>query len=256
MEATFYVGTAFVLATAAVLTYVGVLQQGRAAGSPSDRAAIVAFAWWWYGAAAVLFLIGLQSLLVLAGIETLAVHNAIRYVRMVPLSVAVGSLLFFMLYLLTGKIVWRTLLKVGYGGFFLFTIYYAYLSEPVHLRVTAWDVRMTPQTPVPPALGILFGVLLAGPILFATIAYATLFFKVKDPTHRYRLALLALSFIVWFGAILIGFLLRWTGYDWFPLVYETPGILAGALVIMAYRPPQWIQRRLSARSAGQDVQTT
>lgn len=255
MEPTFFVGTAFVLATTAVLAYVGVLQQQRArAASKADRAAILAFAMWWYGAAAVLLSLGLQSILVLVGVDSISIHNAMRYTRMAPLSIAAGSLLFFLLYLLTGRMAWRRLLVAGYTGFFAFTIYYAYLSEPVTLQVTEWDVRMRATTPVEPWLVILFGVLLAGPILLATIIYAMLFFKVRDPQQRYRLALLAISFIVWFGAILIGFLAGLTSESWFPILYEAPGLVAGGLVILAYRPPGWIQRRLAAASADPSVQ--
>ena len=257
MEPTFYAGTALGLATAAVLAYVGRLQHLRAAsGRSGDRAAIMSFALWWYGAATVLLLVALQSVLVLVGVESILLHNTIRYVRMGPLSVAAGSLLFFMLYLLTGRMAWRTLLTVAYAGFFLFSIYYAYLSEPVTLTVTAWDVRMTADKPVPGWLDLLFGILLAGPILLATISYATLFFKVRDSQQRYRLALLASSFIVWFGAILGGYFLGITSRPWFSVVYEAPGILAGVLVILAYRPPRWIQRRLTATSTEPDVQTT
>ncbi|HEX9816042.1 MAG TPA: hypothetical protein VGB18_03590 [Candidatus Thermoplasmatota archaeon] len=254
MEATFYAGTLFVLATTTVLAYVGLLQQRRASGTEGDRAAIYAFAMWWYAAAAVLFLLALQALLVLVGVETVLLHNVIRYIRMGPLSIAAGSLLFFMLYLLTGRMVWRRWLVAAYSAFLAFTIYYAYLAEPVTVEVTAWAVR-TVGTPVPSWMVIVFGVLLAGPILLATFAYATLFFKVQDARQRYRLALLAISFIVWFGAILVGFLAGLTSRDWFPILYEAPGLLAGLLVILAYQPPQWIQRRLAATSAESDAQT-
>ncbi len=253
MEATFYVGTAFVLTTTAVLAYVGLLQQRRAAAATKgDRAAIVAFALWWYGGAAVLFLLALQALLMLVGVETVLLHNVIRYLRMVPLSIAAGSLLFFMLYLLTGRMVWRPWLVAAYSAFFAFTIYYATLAEPVTLEVTPWAVR-TVGTPVASWMVIVFGVLLAGPILLATFAYAALFFKVKGARQRYRLALLAISFIVWFGAILVGFLAGLTSRDWFPILYEAPGLVAGLLVILAYQPPQWIQRRLGATPAEPDA---
>lgn len=256
METTFYVGTAFVLTTTAVLAYVGLLQQRRAAtATKGDRAAIVAFAFWWYGAAAVLFLLALQAILVIVGVEATWVHNVIRYVRMIPLSIAAGALLFFMLYLLTGRILWRRWLVAAYTAFFAFTIYYAYLAEPVNVEVTPWAVR-TVGTPVPSWMGIVFGVLLAGPILLATFAYAMLFFKVQGAPQRYRLALLAVSFIVWFGAILVGFLAGLTSRTWFPILYEAPGLLAGLLVILAYQPPRWIQRRLAASPAEPDVKST
>lgn len=232
------------LATGALLIYAG-FRVARRQASGEARLALRMFATWWFAVAAVILISGSPTLLYLAGVTSLSIHVALVYAVAAPLAVALWALLYYLVYIYTGRrwAIWP--LGGAYALFFLFELYYFSAFGERRLDVTDWSVRTVGGAFPPTWLSLTFAVLLAVPILVVIVAYGRLYFRVKDRPHRYRVALISSAFLAWFGAVLVGYLLGWDRAEWFPLVYEAPGVIASLLVVAAFRPPRWVQRRIT-----------
>lgn len=234
MQATLLAGVALNLVTAGLLAYAGRLVSRRETSRESARA-LGMFATWWYAVAAVVLLAGAPTLVGLAGVRDVAVFEALSYATALPLAVALWSLLYYLIYLWTGRASALVPLTVAYALFFAFSLVYFSSFEGRTLQETPYSFRLDGGTTPPRWMDVAFGLSVAGPILYVVASYALLYFRVKDPGPRRRIALVSTGFAVWFGAVLLAFLLGFERAEWFPLVYEAPGVLAGLLVVRAYR---------------------
>ena len=62
--------------------------------------------------------------------------------------------------------------------------------------------------------------------------------------------MISLAFGLWFGVVLLAFLLGWDRAEWFPVAYEAPGLVAGVLIVLAYRRPRGPSRAVEKAGAG------
>jgi hypothetical protein len=234
MAATLALGVLLTLITAGMLAYAGVLVRRRPATGDA-RLALDLYATWWFAAALVIVLAASHTMLGLVGVTDGALHTALTYLVDIPLAVALWALLYYLVYIFTGKRAALGPLSVAYAFFLAFLFVYAASAGPRHLETTAWSMRSVGETTPPAWMSAAFGVLLAAPVLFIVVAYGALLRRVKPSPQRRRLALTAIAFGVWFTPVLAGFLLGWQSQEWFPLVYEVPGVLAALLVVTAHR---------------------
>lgn len=227
--------------TGVLFGYVGLLCLRREATGEA-RLALVAFATWWLGAAALTVLGTAHTWFAAIGLQSPILHDAILLMRVPSLAAALWGLLSYLAYLLTGR---RFALSLGLfeTAFALLAIYLFLVVGPFALVDTTWETRYVPENVAPATVAPLFGALLAGPIVVAAVAYAALYVRVKDRTPRFRIGLIALAFIGWFGALIAAFALGWQRTDMWFFANNLPGLLAGLLVLLAYRPPRWLQRR-------------
>ena len=239
--------------TAMLYLYIGHVLRGRQVSSDA-RLANGMFVLWWQALGA-LGLLGV-GILVLYMADSLPLWLYRSYVTLVLLGlfVALWGLQFYLVYLYTGSRRSFVPLGVFYGLLFIGTLaLIEYMGSPEGLTDNGWAIEVDPE---PPELGLAFGLgftlLIIGPQLVAAIAYARLFSKTRDRTQRYRIALITGSIIVWFGSSLVA-----TGaqasddltYQLFSRIIS----IAGALVIlMAYKPPQWIRAKYGIRSIRDD----
>lgn len=243
MQPTLLLGTLVTGATASLFAYAGLLTWRRQVPEGS-RLANGAFSMWWWGASMVIALLSVSNLLGMAGVVDDDVHTTLHYLRAAPLSLALGCLMFYLAFLFTGQ---RRLVVPLAGAYLLhhaFTLYYFVRLGPMHTVVTAWDVRVVPETAVDGPLSAAFGIALALPIVAACAAYVVLAFRVGGREQRYRVGLVALALGQWFLLLLVSFLLRLQERDWFSVFYQVPGLVSALFVIVAFRPPPWLQQRL------------
>lgn len=243
VELTQAVGVGLGLATSGLLAYAGYVTQRRKV-SAVDRLALRCFAAWWYGAAFVILFPLVRLLLALGGILDPELHALISHAGNLPLAVALGGLAYYILYLITGDARWRWPVGVGYLAYFVYLVWYTVSLGERTVELGAWSARLVGGNGASPAATVVFGIVLAGPILALVAAYASLVFKVEERTQRYRLGMVVAGFALLFLSVILGFLLRWNAQPWFPLVYEVPALILAALVVLAYRPPSWIRQRL------------
>jgi hypothetical protein len=239
---TLALSAALLLAAAALFGGVGA-QVRRRRVEAVDPAALRAFALWWVGAALVLVLLAVRLGLGAMGVIDPAPLAGLGYLTSVPLGAAVGGLLYYLLYLLTGK---RLGVPVGalYAAFVLFAWAYTTSQAPWHVEVGAWDARLVGAGSPDRRLLAVYGALLAVPPVLAAIAYAGLAWRLPRGPARARAAVLALALLQLFAALLASFLLGVASAPWFALVYESSALVAGLLAMLAYRPPAWARARL------------
>lgn len=240
--ATLVTGVVVTLATAAVLAYVGRLTLHRRV-SPRASEARTAFAAWWWAAAAVLAVGALHTLAGLAGVRAVDLHVLLLHVRAVPLAVAVWGLLFYLLYVYTGR-AWLRWPVAAYAiAFYVYFLVYIELAGPWRVEVTPWEVRVLAIEPAAPAATLALGLLLGAPLTLASVLYGSLYFRLEERTQRFRVALVSLAFAALFATILVGFALRLETRTWFPLLYQVPSLVAALVVLFAHRPPAWARER-------------
>lgn len=220
--------------TAALLAYAGFLVLRRPAEEEAKRALLL-FAVWWFSVAAVVLLGGSATMLSIAGLQSVGLQTLLGYLTAVPLTLALWSLLYYLIFIYTGRssAIWP--LTLAYGVFFVFEMYYFSSFADRSFQETPYSIRFVAAQQPSAWVSVTFGLLLAVPILFVVVGYASLWFRTREPDVRRRIGLVSGAFALWFGVVLAAFLLGWDRQDWFPLAYQTPGLVAGALVVSAYR---------------------
>lgn len=249
MVAPVWTGALLPLATAILLTYVGFLVLRRQTGA-RDRLALRMFALWWVCAGVVILLASMPTQLTLLGVADVGILQAITYVNAAPLAVGLCGLLYYLVYIYTGRQRAIIPIVIAYAAFFAFEIYYFSQFGARSLESTAWSVRSVSAVRPPPWMSVLFGIAVALPILVAAVGYGSLLARVDGPEQRYRITLVSGAFLLWFAPLLLAFLVGWDDADWFPLLYQAPGVVAGLLIVLAYRPPAFVARRWVGAALG------
>lgn len=241
--ATLSIAAALGLATAWLLGYAGLTTWRRRVQS-TDRVASRALAAWWYAAALVILIQALRTLAFLGGVTDPTAFLVLSYVGSFPLATAVWGLMVYIVYLLTG---WRGVLwpvTAVYGAYLVFLLWFDGLGGVRTVTGGDWQVTVVATNQPDAMLTLVFGLLLALPIVFATIAFLGLAVRLHGRTQRYRLLMIASGFLFLFGTILVAYLFGWAQQNWFALLYESAALVTSVLAVLAYRPPSWVQRRL------------
>lgn len=240
------------LAAAAVYAYVGRLMAHRVVEHEDSRLAMRMFALWWYSLALLTTIGQGRKILVAFGVESLPLHTTLTYFTLLPLVLALWGLLYYLLFIYTGDrrlLVPLGLMHAGIFGYFTWVV--AWL-RPVGVSSTAWSAVLEYERDLSgPVLAITLALLL-GPVIVGSFAYGTLFFRTRDRTSRYRIGLVAIAFLGWFGSSILGTALELNQLEYWPLASQLIGFGATLLVIAAYRPPTAVRRWLDVQPVALD----
>lgn len=243
---------AFALAGAALYAWVARLVHHRNL-SEETRAANLLFVTWWASFSLMYGLSGAYQVAAGLGYLDLALSIVFIDVVLVLVCIALWGLLGYLVYLYTGARRWFVPLGAGYALFAVALLYMVAWMDPVGFKDGGFGVQLRYANQPAPAVGLTVGLLLAGPIVLATVMYGTLYFRVRSPEPRYRIALVASAFLVWFGWSTVSTVLRLSQRfpDSFALYAWNQAIamLVPLVVVMAFRPPAWVRARLARRAA-------
>lgn len=248
-DATLLLGALAALASAAAYGYVGFRVATRK-GADHDRLAFWAFGLWWSGLASLSLVGAAQNVLWLAGVDDVRAFTAIAYITLTPFCIAIWGLFYFLAYLFSGR---RGLLPASmalYGLLYVVLIAVVAILDPVGIEVRTWDVRVEYANTLSPAGMAAFHALLVVPIMAGAVAYGSLYFRVKEPLQRYRIGVVSLSLILWFGGPVVAQLAGINQGDVWAMVSRLIGLLAALAILLAYRPPARILRLLTASQGG------
>lgn len=237
------ISVAIGLATTALLAFAGLVTGKRAAGAES-RGAVLAFAAWWYAASLVILNQTLRTILFLAGAADARFLTALAHLGNVPLAAALGCLMYYILFLLTGRRSLRVPIAFVYSSYFLYLTWYTARVGERTIVAEDWQVQLVGELTSTAAENLLFGLLLAAPVVTTVAAFTIFAFRIREPDLRYRLGMMSAGFLILFGTILLAYLVGWTDEAWFPLSYQVPALVLSLLVVLAYRPPGWVGRRI------------
>lgn len=211
-----------------------------------------AFAWWW-NVLALLSLYGaFADVVTMLEVWTAPLLAAAVHVLLLAILLGLAGLFYYLVYLYTGREgAWRAIL-VFYGLLWAVLVYWIEALGPNGIKPGVLTLQLQyVRDPADSSFGPVLALLLIVPILTAAIGYFTLFFKAREPTQRYRIAVVSLSILLWFSFSLFGSLagvqrdLAWI------VLSRTIGITAALAVYAAYRPPRWVQRRWGVHGVAQ-----
>lgn len=209
----------------------------------SDRARLPnqAFSVWWWGlavltGAGILWTVG-------SWVREPSLAGFMAYLHFVLLliMVAFSGMLYYFLYLWSGKSNLWVPISVFYFGLYIFFVYYIQLQEPISLDAdgglayandlseSTWATVISVTWLLPPIIG-------AG-------LYLGLLRRVQEPLLRFRIGLVASSVIVWF-LISIGGSVAGAAQDadWWTYLSRAISAAAASLTYIAYRPPPVVRR--------------
>jgi hypothetical protein len=204
----------------------------------------VLYALCWHAVGALMLTSGAARVLASVGLLTLPLYTALTVLMLVCVVAALWGLVYYLLFLLTGRPRILAAVTLYYAALFLAFAYYLAWSHPVGVTAEAWTLALVFENP--PQGSPFFAALaaLAVPPVASALAYAGLLMRAQDPTQRYRIALVSSSIAGWFVGILLTTELGLTDRaPWWPVLSRTVELLASVAILLAYMPPGWVRRR-------------
>lgn len=248
MSSQILLGTSLSALAAGLYAFIAQRLGQRQMTDTADQQAWRAFRTWWYALAASTLSGVLTTLLAAAGVTSILLHQAISLLNLLALSVALWGLLYYLLYVYTGR--QRLALPIGtfYFLFFLSLVALIIYQNPIGVELGDWSARIQYARQAGPAyITLLLFVLILPPVL-ASLAMLYLAFRVKDRNQKYRTGLVSLGIFIWFGISLLASLFGLNELSAWPLVSRFIGLAAAVAILWAYFPPAFIRNRLNIQS--------
>jgi hypothetical protein len=252
LQPTLIIGTVFSLASAGIYFYVGHSLSRRHVASQEARLAWNLFVVWWYALAGTTLAGGMLSLLGAMGITDLALFMTFTQINLLAICVALYGLVYYLLYLFTGSRKTLAPLTIFYIVYYVLLTYYINFLKPSGVLVGKWSTTLQYQQSITGPFFTVVLILLVVPQIIGAAAYFTLYFRVKEATQKYRVAIVSWSIIIWFLSALIASISGLSQYDWWQIVSRLIGLGATLAILMAYRPIPWIKQRLGVASIAEE----
>lgn len=222
------------IATAGLFAYVATLILRRL---PRDRDhSTEAFALFWFGIGLANALAAILELVAARGDPGLPLTFAISNTRFGLGLASFAGIIYYLLYVYTGRRGARGPVLVGASAAFLLIQVWLTQSAPIGTDVSAWRVDLAfANEAVTPLYGLLVLVFF-GPPLVCTAGYLLLLRRVETPTQIRRARLVSASLVVYFSGLILGYLSP--GWPWWGLVESLLGIGAALAAIVAFQPAE------------------
>lgn len=209
------------------------------------------FGVWWLSLGLVFLLAPLFTVPPqLFGYRNLAFTIALLNALLILIVVAVWGLVYYLVYLYTGHSRWFWPVTVFYVFVAFVLLYWVAALNPIGFDDSGMLTYEHGQLSGSPAIGLLFSL----PVVFAALAYGSLFFRVKAGVAKYRIGMVAGGFILQFGWSTVSNLLQlprhYPNSVWLSLVSNALGIITAVAVLMAFRPPNAFRKRLELPEPG------
>jgi hypothetical protein len=248
IQTTLILSALFALLAASLYAYIGWRLGKRVVATSGARLAWQSFTLWWYGLAAITLIGGFQSLLGAWGLTILPVFVTAAYVNILVICIALGGLLYYLIYLFTGNSRWLVPLIIFYIVYYVLLVYFITASTPENINLESWSTALDYRTPIRGPFFAIVIILLIVPHIIGGLSYFLLFFRVQEVTQKYRIFLVSWSIIIWFLSPVIGLAGGFSESDWWQLVSRIIGLGAALTILMAYLPPQWLKSRYGITS--------
>jgi hypothetical protein len=243
IQPTLLFGATLAFVCAGIYFYVGRVLSRRRPASPGAGMAWLMFVTWWYALALATLSGGMLSLLGAFGIIGLALFTTITIINLLTTCVALSGLMFYLLYLYTGKTSLLWFVGAFYFFYYGFVVYFVEASEPVGVTINRWNTSLQYQNQIRGPLFMVAITLLVFPQIISSLAYFMLFFQVNAKTQKYRILLVSWSIIIWFLSSFLANISGLSQQDWWQIVSRLIGLGAALAILFAYQPPSWIKSR-------------
>src|SRR3990172_31553 len=253
-QITHLISALFSIASAAIYGYVAARLRQRTISNPDARFAWQLFGLWWYSLAATTLVGSILNLLGAFNVVSLPPFVVLTYVNILLICIALWGLLYYLVYLFTGSQRLLIPLTIFYVLYYVLLVFLITVSDPARVEITRWDTQLVYAHPITGPFFSLALVLLVFPQILASLAYFTLFFRVRDATQRYRVLLVSWCIILWFGSALVASLAGLSREDWWQIARRLIGLGAALGILFAYLPPGIIRRRFGIASISEQMQ--
>jgi hypothetical protein len=243
IQPTLLFGAILAFLCAGIYFYIGRVLSRRHQTTFGSSMAWLMFVTWWYALALATLSGGVLSLLGAFGIIGLPLFTTITIINLLTTCVALFGLMFYLLYLYTGRagLIWPV--GVFYFFYYGFVVYFVEASNPIGVIVNRWNTSLEYQNTFRGPLFLSAIVLLVFPQILGSLAYFMLFFQVKAKTQKYRILLVSWSIIIWFLSAFLASIAGLSQQDWWQITSRLIGLVAALTILFAYQPPTWIKRR-------------
>jgi hypothetical protein len=246
------VPTLFVSAALALATTAGFCAVGFLVARPRSRAptalASAAFATFWHSAAVVSASQGLRLLAAALGEDTMALVVALESLTTPFYCLAAASLLYYVLFLFTGKQEFATPIAIYYLALLPLLRYQVARADPIGYTVTPWQVSYVYAQPLEWWGYSLTLALVVTPVLAAVCTYASLVARVSDPPTRYRATCVTVGLALWVSIEALSFASGLADTAPGEILRRLVGIASATAVVAGYAPPAYARRRWGAAS--------
>jgi hypothetical protein len=211
--------------------------------SPENRLPVLQFSLFLVGLAVSTSAGALDSALAVFAPPSLALVVTLYYIDILAACAALWGLVGYLIHLYSGR-AYLVPLTGLYALLYVLLVYYTTASAPDAVTVTLGTVGFRDATMVGgPILGLLV-VILVIPEFLGAILYFTLFFRTRDRTARYRIALVSWGLLAYFGIGLLGVAARLGGSLGAVTLGAVLGVVPVLVIFIAYYPPQFVRDRL------------
>lgn len=254
IQSTLIFSTLFALISASLYAYIGWRLSKRLISSSDSRLAWQSFTVWWYALAVTTLISGFQNLFGVIGLTSLSLFVTAAYINILPACIALWGLLYYLIYLFTGNKRLLPPLAAFYVIYYVLLVYYTTASIPDRVEVGRWSTTLINRAPLTGPFFVILAVFLLLPQIVGSIAYFTLYFRVRDVTQKYRILLVSGSIIVWFLSPYAALAGGMAQHDWWQITSRLLGLAAALTILMAYLPPRWVKQRYKIISLSDENQ--
>jgi hypothetical protein len=234
----------FDLFSAAIFIYVGLRLGERNISEQADRLAWAGLRALWIALGAGILLASLSTFLALIGLAALPLHISLSLLNLLSTCIALWGLLFYLVYVYSGKQRWAWPLAGFYLAFFIALVAVSLSREALSLEIGSNGASVNYAGEINAAFGLTIILVVLLPQLIASLVYFSLVFRVKERSQKYRVVLVSTTILAWFGSALVAAFAGLTGAEWWPFASRLISLLVAVLIYWAYFPPRFVQRRL------------
>jgi hypothetical protein len=244
-SATLLVSASLALASAAGFALCARLALRGTNEAGGARLALAAF---WLGAAGVAAVQGMRSLSASFGFDSFAFIRAMDQTATPAYCISAAGLLYYVLYLLTGR-AWVAMPVLSYYLVMIPALRYPVeVARPIGYTVADWNVNLVYEGSLTGPTYTLALALTAVPLMASMLAYAALVLRVREPALRYRVACTAAAFILWVGIEVVVWSAGLASTGTGEITRRLVGLLVTLVVGIGYYPPLAARERWGARS--------
>lgn len=242
---------AIATATALIFAYVAWRLGKRVVTDPAANAAFRLFRLWWLAAAIAGLAAPLRIALYLGGLLPPWAYLASEHLVVIVACAGLAALIGNLAYLHWGDRSKWIGIAIAYAVLAVALIgYLDWLGEPVSIRDNGWTLVPESARAAPLVVSVAALCLLVGPPMAGAIGYLLLLRHAPDATARYRIILLSVSLLLWFGSTLLTVALGLSGLAAFALG-QGMGVASACAALAAYDPPGPIRQR-GVQRAGEE----
>lgn len=243
-QATLAAAAAFSVVSALVYFQVARVVAMRSVSADASLAA-TGFRLWWAALAGSTLLGSLDELIAVFGEPPLGLLIAVGHISLALTCVALWGLLYYLLYLFTGRRRLWMPLAAFYAVYFFVLFGWLLGADATGVEVGRWSVDVSYAKDLADSvlwLPVLAFLLL--PQILGSIAYFTLYWRVEERSQKFRVAVVSWSIIIWFGSAGVASLSEFGQEDLWQVTSRFIGLAAAGAILAAYRPPALLRRTL------------